>query len=28
MQKRKLKFINKNEKWLKEELKAKGYLQI
>jgi uncharacterized membrane protein YcaP (DUF421 family) len=28
VQKRKLKFINKNEKWLKEELKAKGYLQI
>ncbi|KAF0825156.1 DUF421 domain-containing protein [Cytobacillus firmus] len=28
VQKRNLKLINKNEKWLKEELKAKGYLQI
>ena len=28
VQKRNLKLINKNEEWLKEELKAKGYHQI
>ncbi len=28
VQKRNLKLINKNEEWLKQELKAKGYHQI